>query len=106
VAWSVKCPEEYDTNNIEQELNCRRVVVKGIATNQASKISVTPIVNGKNKPVITYSIPASGDFKLMASFMFDGERFSAIISGNGQLELSRPTFHISSKPVGCAKVIA
>jgi hypothetical protein len=105
VVWSVKCPEVF-AQNIEQELNCRRVAIKGIATNQVSKITVTPVVNGVSKQPQSYTIPAAGDFKLPASFMLDGERFSAIISGSGQLELSRPVFHISEKAVGCARVLA
>jgi hypothetical protein len=105
VSWSVKVPEVF-AQNIEQELNCNRIAIKGIATSSSGKITVTPVVNGKNKPSKPYKIPVSGDFTVFSSFMLDGERFSAIIAGSGQLELSRPTFHITAKEVGCARVIS
>jgi hypothetical protein len=105
VAWSVKLPEAV-AQSADTKLNCRRVTIRGISTSAASPLTVTPVVNGVQKPSKTYPIPVTGDWEVFASFMYDGLRFSAILSGSGQLELDRFSFHISEKPIGAAKVIA
>lgn len=105
IAWSVRLPEAL-AQNADNKLNCRRLAIRGINTSAPSPITVTTRINGVSKWSQTYRIPASGDFEVYASFMRDGLRFSAIIAGNGQLELDRFTFHISQKEVGIAPVIA
>lgn len=107
VLWSVKLPE-VASQGADQKLNCRRLVIRGISTDvdDVSPITVTPVVNGVSKPTQTYPIPTLGDFEVFASFMRDGLRFSAIIAGQGQLELDRFAFHIFEKSVGAARVIA
>ena len=107
VTWSVKLPE-VASQGADQKLNCRRLVIRGISTDvdDVSPITVTPVVNGVSKPTQTYPIPGQGDFEVFASFMRDGLRFSAIIAGQGQVELDRFTFHVFEKSVGAAKVIA
>jgi len=105
IAFSMKCPEIFAQNE-EQILQCDRVAIKGIATSSSGKLTVTPVVNGKNKPAKTYKIPVSGDFTVFSSFMLDGTRFSAIISGSGKVQLSRPVFHVVQKEVGCAPVLS
>ena len=105
VSWSVKLPEAA-AQSADTKLNCRRVTIRGISTSAVGTITVTPYVNGVAKPSQTYLIPASGDWEVFASFMYDGLRFSAVISGAGQLELDRFSYHITEKQVGAAKVIA
>lgn len=105
VLYSVKLPEAV-AQVADTKLNCRRVAIRGISTNAASPLTVTPIVNGVLKPSQSYQIPVSGDWEVFASFMYDGLRFSAILSGSGQLELDRFSFHVSEKAVGAAKVVA
>lgn len=105
VNFSVKLPEAV-AQVADTKLNCRRVAIRGISTSAAGPLSVIPIVNGVQKPAQSYSIPVTGDWEVFASFMLDGLRFSAVISGSGQLELDRFSFHISEKPVGAAKVVA
>ena len=106
VNWSVKFPEAF-SQSTDQKLNCRRVAIRGFSSgNGAGFITVTPVVNGKSKPAKPYTIPTSGDFEVFSSFMLDGQRFSAIIAGSGQVELSRPSYHVSDKAIGAARVIA
>ena len=105
VSWSVKLPEAV-AQVADTKLNCRRVAIRGISTSSTGFITVAPVVNGVQKPGQTYPIPVTGDWEVFASFMLDGLRFSAVISGSGQLELDRFSFHVSEKPVGAAKVIA
>jgi hypothetical protein len=103
--YSVKLPEAV-SQTADQKMNCRRVAIRGVAANSSGFITVTPVVNGVNKPSQTYKIPISGDFEVFASFMRDGLRFSAIISGSGQLELNRFSFHCTPKEVGAAALIS
>jgi hypothetical protein len=105
VNYSGKLPEAV-SQIADQKLNCRRVTIRGIADSSSGAITVTPVVNGISKPSQNYKIPVSGDFEVFASFMRDGLRFSAIISGSGQLELNRFSFHITSKEVGAQAVIS
>jgi len=105
VAWSVKLPEAAD-QVADTKLNCRRLAIRGISTMAVGTITVTRWVDGVAKSPRTYSIPVSGDWEVFASFMHDGLRFSATISGSGQLELDRFSYHITEKQVGAAKVIA
>ncbi len=105
VNWSVKLPEAV-SQVADTKLNCRRVAIRGISTSAASPITVVPVVNGVQKPGQSYPILVSGDWEVFASFMYDGLRFSAILSGSGQIELDRFSFHISEKTVGAAKVVA
>jgi hypothetical protein len=105
VIYSVKLPEAV-SQTADQKLNCRRVAIRGIATNSSGTITVTPVVNGVSKPSQPYKIPVSGDFEVFASFMRDGLRFSAIISGNGDIELNRFIFHVTAKEVGAAALIS
>jgi hypothetical protein len=105
IVYSVKLPEAV-SQTADQKLNCRRVAIRGIATASSGVITVTPVVNGISKPSQSYKIPLSGDFEVFASFMRDGLRFSAIISGSGDVELNRFSFHVTSKEVGCAAVIS
>jgi hypothetical protein len=105
VTWSVKLPD-VAAQIADTKLNCRRLAIRGINTTAVSPITVTPFVNGVAKSSQNYAIPASGDFEVFASYMLDGLRFSAIISGNGQLELDRFSFHVSEKAAGTAKVIS
>ncbi|HXC61069.1 MAG TPA: hypothetical protein VNV63_00210, partial [Nitrospiria bacterium] len=105
VIWSVKLPEAL-SQTADQKLNCRRVAIRGIGTSTSGTITVIPLVNGAQKPSQSYKIPVSGDFEVFASFMRDGLRFSAIISGSGQLELNRFSWHITSKEVGAAALIS
>ena len=105
VSWSVRLPEAV-SQIADQKLNCRRLAIRGINTSAPTTIFVSPIVNGVSKSTQSYRIPAQGDFEVFASFMYDGLRFSAIITGSGQLELDRFSFHASDKPVGAAAVIS
>ena len=105
VAFSVKLPEVF-SQTPDQKLNCRRLAIRGINTSATSVLSVTPIVDGVAKPTQNYPIPTSGDFEVFSSFMLDGLRFSAIIAGNGMLELNRFSFHVVEKKVGAPRVIA
>jgi hypothetical protein len=105
VNFSVKLPEAV-AQSADTKLNCRRVAIRGISTSAAGPITVTPIVNGVQKPPKSYPIPVQGDWEVFASFMYDGLRFSAVISGSGQLELDRFSFHISEKPVGAAQRVS
>jgi hypothetical protein len=105
VSWSVKLPDAV-SQTADQKMNCRRVAIRGIATNSSGQITVVPVVNGVSKPSQIYNIPISGDFEVFASFMRDGLRFSAIISGSGQLELNRFSFHVTQKEVGAAALIS
>lgn len=106
VAWSVKAPD-VAAQDTSEKLNCRRLAIRGISTSAVSPVQVTLYVNGAAQPFPQpYPIPASGDFEVFASFMTDGLRFSAKVSGSGQLEIDRLVFHVSGKPVGAAAVIA
>jgi hypothetical protein len=105
VLYSVKLPEAV-SQTADQKLNCRRVTIRGIATNSSGTITVTPVVNGTSKPSQSYKIPLAGDFETFSSFMLDGLRFSAIISGSGQLELNRFSFHITAKEVGAKQLVS
>jgi len=105
VTFSVKLPETI-SQSADQKLNCRRVAIRGIATSAVGVLNVVPVVNGANKPSQPYAVPASGDFEVFCSFMLDGLRFSAVVSGSGQLELNRFSFHVTQKEVGAAKVIS
>jgi len=105
VSWSVKLPE-VASQDASTKLNCRRLAIRGISTSAVGTITVTPYRNGIAQPSWTYQIPTSGDWEVFASFMLDGLRFSATISGSGQLELDRFAFHVTEKQVGAAKVIA
>jgi hypothetical protein len=105
VLYSAKLPDAV-SQTADQKMNCRRVAIRGIATNSSGFINVVPVVNGKNKPGQNYKIPLSGDFEVFASFMLDGLRFSAVISGSGQLELNRFSFHVTAKEVGAAALIS
>jgi hypothetical protein len=106
VNWSVKLPEGY-SQEASQKLNCRRVTIRGFSSGfGAGKLNVVPVVNGVNKPSQPYTIPASGDWEVFASFMRDGLRFSAVLSGSGQVEINRCSYHITAKEVGAAEVIA
>jgi hypothetical protein len=105
VSFSVKIPDAISQVD-DQKLNCRRLAIRGIATSSSGSLTVTPFVNGTAKPAKTYQIPLSGDFEVFASFMLDGLRFSAIISGSGQLELNRFSFHVTEKAVGAAQRVS
>lgn len=105
VAWSAKLPEAV-AQVADTKLNCRRLAIRGISTSSSGFLTVVPVVNGVQKPGQSYPIPVQGDWEVFASFMYDGLRFSAILSGNGQVELDRFSFHISEKAVGAAKVVA
>ena len=105
VSFSVRLPEVF-SQNADQKLNCRRLAIRGISTTATPILTVTPIVNGIVRPSQPYGIPVAGDFEVFASFMVDGLRFSAIITGSGMLELNRFSFHVSEKKIGAAKVIA
>jgi hypothetical protein len=101
----VKLPEAV-SQNPATKLNCRRLAIRGIATLSSGSITVTPFMNGTAQPSSTYAIPTSGDFEVFADFMLDGLRFSAVLSGSGQLELDRFEFHITEKAPGISAVIA
>jgi hypothetical protein len=105
VLWSVKLPEAV-SQIADQKLNCRRLAIRGINTNATTTIQVTAILNGVSKFTQSYRIPVQGDFEVFASFMLDGLRFSAVVSGSGQLELNRFSFHITQKEVGAAQLIS
>jgi uncharacterized membrane protein YgcG len=105
VSFSVKLPEFF-SQAPDQKLNCRRVAIRVIATASLGTLTVTPVVNGSNQPSQAYKIPLAGDFEVFASFMLDGLRFSAIISGSGQLTLNRFTAHITSKEIGASLVVS
>jgi len=105
VNFSVKLPEAV-AQVADTKLNCRRVAIRGISTSAAGPLTVIPVVNGVQKPGQSYPIPVQGDWEVFASFMYDGLRFSAVLSGSGQLELDRFSFHISEKQVGASKVVA
>jgi len=106
VAWMAKLPEAA-AQSADQMLNCRRLAIRGQNNSEPGPITVTPIVNGVAKPIKQlYAVPASGDFEIFASYMFDGLRFSAILTGSGQIELDRFCFHVSEKEVGAAQVIS
>lgn len=103
VNFMVQLPD-VATKGADQKLYCRRIVIRGIATT-GNSLTVTPIIDGNNKPSATYPIPLQGDFELFASFQRDGLRFAATITGSGQLELDRFAFHVSPKAVGVPKVL-
>jgi len=106
VNWSVKLPEGV-SQVADQKLNCRRLAVRGISSGAGvGTLNVVPVVNGVNKPSQPYKIPASGDWEVFVSFMRDGLRFSAVLSGSGQVELNRMSYHITAKDVGAKAVIA
>lgn len=106
VNWSLKLPETA-SQSADTKLNCRRVAIRGINTSSTSPVTVVPYVNGVAKHTKKpYTLPTSGDFEIFASFMHDGLRFSAIISGSGQLEMDRFIFHVTSKEVGAVALIS
>lgn len=104
VAWNAEMPD-VAAPNPDLKLTCRRIALRGISSGPTS-ITVTPRIGGVLKVAQTYRISGTGDFEVFAGVLMDGLRFSATISGTGNIELDRVIFHVSPKSIGVPLVIS
>ena len=99
VAWKVRTPE-VTSQSSDERLFCRRLVIRGINSNSTDPLTVTFRVNGVPRIAINTPRLPLGDFDTFVTLATTSLRFSAEISGTGDVEILSFTWQVEPKPAG------
>jgi hypothetical protein len=102
IVWSCRTPT-VASKDPDQRLYVRRVVIRG--QNDGSTISVTPRIGGESlatQPIVPVPSTNQGslDYSVQAAVGAIGDRFDAVISGQGSLTIDSFGMHLTERPVG------
>lgn len=99
VLWSFQNLTAASQDN-DQAVYCRRLVVTLVNSGGSDFVSVTPIRNGVPQTPLQFFVPANQDFDIDAAVGLRGKRFAATISGTAHVEIDGDTWELEPRPAG------